>query len=544
METVVSPVARLWNLVREGKADMTAIYFYAIISGLIQLAVPLGIQAIIGFVLGGMLRASLILLISVVVFAVMIAGITQMNQMKIIEKIQQRIFVKVAYAYADRIPKLDLKQIDSFYLPELVNRFFDTVSLQKSISKLLLDLPIAAMQIVFGLILLSFYHPVFIIFGLLLMVILWLILFTTGSKGLESSMQESRHKYALVSWLQEMARLIKTFKFSEGAALHLKKADEKTISYLDARTQHFKILLLQFRTLVFFKVLVTAALMIGGVILLLNQLLNVGQFVAAEIIIITVINSVEKIIVSLETIYDALTSVVKIAKVTDKAVETSGTYLMPGATAPAIEAAKLSFCFYADKPVIKSVSFKIKQGEKVCIAGEEGSGKSTLLKLLTGVYKDFTGILLMNNVPLGNYDIKSLRSKTGIVFNHEDIFHGSLWENITMGKTNIDSDYINNLCSTVGLHPFLSSLSLGYDTELDPTGKRLARNVVQKILLVRALADKPSLLLAEEPWQSIEEPYKTSIQQLLLQLDNTTVIIATNDKSFIEKCHQKIYLNN
>lgn len=139
--------------------------FFAILSGLIQLSLPVGVQAIIGFVLGGTLSASLAVLITVLVAGVLLAGIMQINQMKIIEKIQQRIFVKYAYAFADRIPKLDLKEIDSYYLPELVNRFFDTVSLQKGISKLLLDLPMAMIQILFGLILLPFYHPFFIFFG-------------------------------------------------------------------------------------------------------------------------------------------------------------------------------------------------------------------------------------------------------------------------------------------------------------------------------------------------------------------------------------------
>ena len=165
-------------------------------------------------------------LITILVLAVLFTGIIQVNQMKVIEKIQQRIFVRYSFAFADRIPKLDLKKVDGFYLPELVNRFFDTVSLQKGFAKLLLDLPLAIIQIFFGLTLLSFYHPFFILFGLLILVLLWLILRTTGNKGLQSSLAESSYKYALVGWFEEMARLVKSFKFSN-ADLHLIKADEK-----------------------------------------------------------------------------------------------------------------------------------------------------------------------------------------------------------------------------------------------------------------------------------------------------------------------------
>ena len=302
----LSPVARIWNLVREEKTDIKSIYFYAIFSGLIQLSLPVGIQSIIGFVLAGTLSPSLVLLITLIVTGVLLVGLLQIAQMKIIERIQQSIFVRNAFAFANHIPRIDLKKADAFYLPELVNRFFDTVSLQKSFSKLLLDLPTATIQILFGLILLSFYHPTFILFGIILVFLLWLILYLTSNKGLESSIAESTYKYAVVGWLEEMARVVKSFKFSTGSQLLIKKADEKTIAYLGERTRHFSILLTQYRTLVAFKVAITAAMLIVGIILLLNQQINIGQFVAAEIIIITVINAIEKIIINLDSVYDVL----------------------------------------------------------------------------------------------------------------------------------------------------------------------------------------------------------------------------------------------
>jgi ABC-type bacteriocin/lantibiotic exporter with double-glycine peptidase domain len=481
-------------------------------------------------------------LITVLVAGVLLSGMMQINQMKIIERIQQKIFVKYAYAFADRIPKLDLKKIDAFYLPELVNRFFDTVPLQKSISKLLLDLPVAMIQILFGLILLSFYHPFFILFGVLLLLLLWLILHVTGGRGLESSLTESRYKYALAGWFEEIARLIKSFKFSSGAGLHLKKADERTIGYLNARTSHFSVLLLQYRTLVVFKVMITAALLIAGVILLLNQQINIGQFVAAEIIILIVINSVEKIIVNLDSVYDVLTAVEKIGKLIDKPLETSGKYEIANSIALSVEAQNMSFGYEAERQIIQNVTFQVSAGEKACITGNDGSGKSTLLKLLTGGYKDFSGSLLINDIPIGNYNLASLRERMGILFSQENVFHGTLWENITMGKPVIDKEHINYLSGLTGLNAFLSSLPLGYDTELDPTGNRLPRNVIQKILLVRALAHKPQLLLMEEPWLGIEEQYRVDIQHMLLQLKDTTVIIAANDENFAARCNQTINL--
>ncbi len=529
------PATRFWNLVREERSDISAIYFFAILGGLIQLSLPVGIQAIIGYVLGGTLSASLVVLISILVLAVLSAGFVQIAQMKVIERIQQRIFVKYSYAFADRIPKLDLKKIDSFYLPELVNRFFDTTSLQKSLSKILLEIPAAMIQVVFGLLLLSFYHPFFISFGILLLLLLWLILYYTGNKGMQSSLEESRHKYSVAGWLEELARMVKAFKATADSGLHLKKTNEKTISYLEARTAHFKVLLLQYKTLIFFKVAITAAMLILGVSLLLSQEINIGQF--------SIINAIEKTIINLDEVYDIQTAIEKLSKLTEKPVEHSGSYILTaGDGGLEIRARKLSFQYNSNSLILHDLSFSIQPGQKVALSGDDGAGKSTLLRILLGIYNDYSGTLTINGIPLGNFNIESLRKETGIFFPQENIFHGTLWENITMGRENIDHGYVNKLASQIGLHHFLSSQPFGYDTELDPTGKRLPRNVIQKILLMRALAHKPRLIIMEEPWQGVEQQYARNIQNLLLQMDHATIIIATNDSTYLAGSHQVIHL--
>ena len=502
----------------------------------------MGIQAIIGFVLGGTLSASLIVLISIIVLAVLFGGLIQMGQMRVIERIQQRIFVRYSFAFADRIPKLDLKKLDSFYLPELVNRFFDTTALQKGLSKILLEIPTAMIQILFGLILLSFYHPFFILFGILLILLLWLILYFTGSKGLKSSLAESSYKYGVAGWLEEMARMTMSFKMASDSGLHLKNADEKTILYLQSRTKHFGVLLFQYKTLIFFKVAITAAMLIVGVTLLLNQQINIGQFVAAEIIIIMVINAVEKTIINLDSVYDVLTAIEKVSKLTEKPVEASGSYILSSSNGISVETRCLGFEYQSGKPAFTNLSFVLRPGEKASVTGVDGSGKSTLLKLLLGVYKDFTGALSINGIPIGNYNMEALRNRTGILFPQENIFNGTLWENITMGREHIDPEHVGRLTEIIGLQSFIASLPSGYDTQLDPTGKRLPRNVIQKILFLRALAHKPNLIVMEEPWQGIEEQYKSNIQDLLLQMENTTIIIATNDISFVGRSTQNIHL--
>lgn len=545
MPTKLSPVARILNLVKLERKEITAVYFYAILNGLIQLSLPLGIQAIIGFVLGASMRASLIILIVLVVAGVLAAGIMQVNQMKIIEKIQQKIFVRYAFAFAEHIPKLDLKKVDHLYLPELINRFFDVPVLQKSLSKILLDIPTASIQIIFGLVLLSFYHPAFILFSFVLILLLWLILRYTGNKALETSIEESNYKYRVAGWLQETARIIKSIKLAKSNDFHLQKTDDEVTQYLDARNRHFGILKLQYHVLVIFKTVITAAMLIVGTLLLVNQQLNIGQFIAAEIIILLVLNSVEKLIMNMGSVYDTLTSVEKIANLTDKPMEANGSVnLAETGKGLKLELKNLSFSYNNENEVLSNINLELLPNEKICIQGKDSSGKSTLLRILAGAYTGFNGSMLLNDVPLGNYNLDSVRSKIGVLINQQDIFNGTVWENISFGNESISMQTVIDLAAKTGLNDFIATLKNGFDTMLDPTGKRLPRNVVQKILLVRALAVKPRLLLLEEPWQDSENSYKQQIFQLLTQIENTTLVVVSNDEEFAGLCDKVIIIED
>jgi len=544
MPTTKSPVARILNLLRLERKEISAVYFYAILNGLIQLSLPVGVQAIIGYVLGASMRASLVVLIALVVLGVLIAGIMQINQMKIIEKIQQKLFVRYSFAFAQHIPNLDLKRNDSVYLPELINRFFDVPLLQKSLSKILLDIPTAIIQILFGLLLLSFYHPAFILFGVILVTILILILRYTGGKGLETSLQKSKYKYKVAAWLEEMARVIKSTKSAKQNDLHLQKTDEQVSNYLIARNKHFNVLLFQFNVLVIFKTVITAAMLIVGTMLMVNQQLTVGQFIAAEIVILLVLNSVEKLIINLGSVYDTLTAVEKASEITDKPVEKNGTFNLAEVNSGVkLEMKEVSFSYTGEMDILQNISLKIEPNEKVCISGKDSSGKSTLLKLMTGSYTDFDGAILIDDVPLGNYNLASLRAQTGVLMNQQDIFQGTLLENIALGNPSVTMEAVKEYANKTGLTDFITSLKDGYDTLLDPTGKRLARNVVHRILLVRALVCKPRLLLLEEPWMNFSNEHRYEIMQLLKNLKNTTLIVVTNDEEFMQYCDKVIVMN-
>ncbi len=547
-KNIVSPMGaarKILELLNLDKKDVSSIYAFAILAGILSLAMPLGIQTIIGFVLAGSLSTSIVVLIVLVVAAVIIYGLLQVRQLQVTEKIQQKIFVRYSFEFADRLPKMNIEKLDAYYLPELVNRFFDTISLQKAVEKLLLDVPAAVIQIFFGLILLSFYHPVFIAFGAVLALIGYLIMRFTLPAGFQASIEASDQKYATAAWLEEMARVIKSFKYSRGTELNIKKTDGIVSNYLHARTTYFKVLLTQYWSLIMFKVLITAAMLIVGAVLLVDQQINIGQFIAADIVILSIIASVEKLILNMDKVYDVLTSVEKLSKITESEIETQGTVELSDLNkGVSILFENVGFVYGNQSKALEGLQLDIAAGDKVCIMGESGSGKSTILRLLTGAFKNFTGSILVDGIPMGNYNLHSVRSQTGILLSQQDIFHGTIWENITMGSSQIQYDEVTDLVNRCGLTSFIQSLPKGYDTLLDPTGKRLNSKIRQDILLLRALLGKKRLLLLEEPLNFLEKRYKQNIQDYIFSEENATVIIATNDVEIAARCNKVIYLQD
>ena len=536
----ISPLKRVQALIQEHKKEVTSIYLFSILGGIVNLSLPLGVQTIIGLVMGATMVTSIYVLIFLVVLGVFLMGLFQINQMKIIESIQQKIFAHYAYDFADKIPQLDLKQMDKYHIPEKVNRFFDTLNIQKGFAKLLLDIPVATVQILFGIILLSLYHPLFIILGLILLVLLGLILYYTSQKGIETSIEESNYKYGVAGFFGEIARTIKTFKFSQGSDLNLIRTDENVSGYLGARTKHFHVLLFQYKSLLFFKVALTTLMLTLGSYLLINQQLNVGEFVAAEIVIMLVIGAVEKLITSLDSAYDVITGLEKLASVTDNPLETSGDLELNTRVGLEIEMKNFSFEFEPGKPVLNSSNLHIQSGEKIQIVGPAGSGKSILMRVLTGNYIDFKGTLLINKVPIKNYNLQSLRKHTGILLQNQEIFDGTVWENISLGNKEISPSLILATADELGFADFLNHFPLGFDSEIEPLGKKTPQTIVKKIVLLRALCGDKRLLLLENPWNGLEPEIADRIQTYLKN-QAATVIIATNEGVLFGK---KIEINN
>ena len=544
----MTPLKRFYNLLELDKKDISQLFFYAIFAGLVSLSLPLGIQAIINFIQSGRVSVSWIVLIFLVVMGVALVGILSLMQLRITENLQQKIFVRSSFEFAVRLPKIKFEELYNTYPPELANRFFDTMIIQKGTSKLLIDFSAALLQIVFGVILLSLYHPYFIIFGIMLILLLFFIFKLSYKPGLETSLKESKNKYKVAGWLQEMARNNYSFRNQLNFDYGLQKNDHLVTEYLHYREKHFNVIKRQFTQLIIFKVIITTSLLSIGGFLVVSQQMNIGQFVAAEIIILLVINSVEKIILGLETFYDVLTSVEKIGQVADLSLEEefdneSTNYCYADIT---LETEKIQFKFPDSKnKILNDISLKIDQGERIFINGENGSGKTTLIRVLSGLLKPTSGSFYINDDTFKKVDLKQYRSQIGSIIYGESPFEGTYLENITFNDKNINQEDLKWALDGVQLTSFIKSLPKSLDTHIFPEGRQLSSSNARKILLSRSIIHKPKILFYEDPTDTMDEKIANEIIDFITAKEHKwTIIVSSKNPYWKTKCNREIIMQN
>lgn len=545
MTKILTSWQRLINLLKLEKKDIRQIFYYAIFAGVVSLSLPLGIQAIINLIQGAQISSSWIVLVILVTLGVAFVGILQLMQMRIIENVQQKIFTRSSFEFAYRFPKIKMSQLREFYPPELANRFFDTLTVQKGLSKILIDFPAAILQIIFGLMLLSFYHPFFIIYGILLIILVYVVFKFSAQRGLDTSLVESKQKYKVAHWLQEIARSVLSFKLSGRTSLALTKNDNLTSDYLDARESHFKVLIQQFIKLIGFKILVTAGLLVIGGFLVLNQQMNIGQFVAAEIIILLVISSVEKLILGLESFYDVLTSMEKLAQVVDKDLESQdGDTLENDDKDFKVELEHV--CYSVPdrmEPLLSDISMSIEPKDRIMIYGSNGSGKSTLLKLIAGVIQPSKGSIYVNDIDLKGIKLNHYRALVGQSLPEESPFEGTIRENLTFGDDTITNEEINWVLEKIGLKQFVKSQPQGLRTMLYPEGKKLSLTISKKIILARSILKRPKLLLLKDPLEQFEKLEAQRIMDFLTESSNPwALVVVSYNMEWKTKCTRVLNL--
>ena len=531
IDYAITPLKRFFQLLNEEKKEVYSIYFYSILNGAVSLIYPLGIQAIVNFVLGGRVSTAWLIMVLVVALGIAFGGFLQISQLYLTEKLEQRIFTKTGFGFAYKLPRLKMDELHGQYPPELANRFFDAVSLQKGTSKILIDFSFSMVQIFFGMILLALYNVFFLIFSLILIGLVVLIFYFTSPKGMETNLKVSTLKYKTAYWLEEIARTMGTFKLAGNSKLPFYTVDKLLMAYVDFRNKHFAVLVFQYKIMIAFKALIVTTLLIVGSLLLIDNQISIGQFVAAEVIIILIVSSVEKLILSLDVVYDTLTATEKIGLIMDMPIERQeGTEKSLTANSESLQFQVRNLSFKskdASFEIIDDLTFDMNAGEKVILTGKSGSGKSTLMYLISGLFSDYRGKIIINGLPIDTMNLDRLRSYIGDSLSHQSIFHASIYENITL-KKDIDDVHVREILQMVGLKEFIYKLPKDWDTVLLPEGQGMSKSTISRIVLARCLVNNPKALLLEDMIAYFEPEEKERIVNYILTGPWTVMMISEN----------------
>jgi ABC-type bacteriocin/lantibiotic exporter with double-glycine peptidase domain len=535
-----SSLGKLTDLLLTERKEISYIMIYAVMSGLIYLSLPLGIQSLIGFVSSGQVSTSVIVLIFFILIGIVLSGGLQVMQLYLVEHIRQRLYARTAFEFASRLPNMRMESVFNRYPAELANRFFDVVSLQKGLTKLLTDFATASLQILFGLILLSFYHPYFILFSLFLVMSLALVLWITGPKGLKTNLYASKYKYQTANWLQELSRSLRTFKLAGYSDLPLSKTDHYVGNYLQARKSHFRVLVTQYISFIGFKALIITGLLVLGTMLLINQEINLGQFVASEIIIIITMTAIEKVLVKLDAVYDVLTSIEKLDQVREVPLEKTNKLKieeLPPQQGFSLQVKNLSYRYPGQKEdVLKGLNLNIAPGEKIAICGENISGKSTLINLLLGFLHGYEGVIAYNKVSLRDLHRDSLHNYLGND-SQESLFDGTVLENVQLGRSTTSLHDVLWALEVVGLTEYVQNLPEGLETQLAGGPLWVPDNVAQRLVIARAIAKKPRLLILSDFLRRVDRKEKKRILNMLTSTEfDCTILFFSNDPDVMHSC--------
>lgn len=487
---------------------MAVLITYTVVAGLTALAVPLAAQMLVNTIATGVLLQPLVVLTLLVLCGMLVAGVLQLLKLSLVERMQQRVFARVALKMAARLVQVRSSALRGEYAPELVNRFFDVLTVQKSLSKLLIDGLTVSLQALVGLVLLAVYSPLLLGFDLFVLLFAALIVAVLGWGGLRTSITESVEKYRVADWLEEMARCHASMKMHGHSGYLIDRTDDAVVRYVEARGGHFRVNWRQAAGSYLFQALASAGVLAIGGWQVINGQLTLGQLVAAQIIVVSVLAALDKLVRQSDQVFDLLTGLDKIGHVTDLPTERIGGYALPSDAnhdGLSVHCRGVRFAYRAGDEVLTGLNLTLEPGDRVSLVGASGAGKSTLAMLLCGLEEPTHGTVEVGGIDVRALDLADLRRAVTMVGYSNEIFDGTIEDNIRIGREHVTHEDIRWALEMANLTDDIARMPGGTSTRLVSSGQNLSRGQAQRLLIARALAGRPRLLILDEAFTGIDE---------------------------------------
>jgi ATP-binding cassette subfamily B protein RaxB len=208
----------------------------------------------------------------------------------------------------------------------------------------------------------------------------------------------------------------------------------------------------------------------------------------------------------------------------------------------AVDVRDLAFRYSDNEPwVLAGLSLRVEPGETVAIAGPSGCGKTTLLKILASLLAPARGEILVNGEPLRHLGIERWRSMIGVVMQDDQLFAGSVADNICFFADHPDARRIAECARLAAVHEEIAAMPMGYNTLIGDMGTVLSGGQKQRVLIARALYRQPSVLLLDEAMSHLDIAAETAVNGAIRGLNLTRIIVAHRPET-LRACDRVIYL--
>jgi len=519
----------LLRLLSDERRDVITISMYAVMVSLFSLVIPLASQGIIDAVSLGTFTNQLVILCGAISVGLLLYGVFTMLQYYTVDILQRRLFAATGLEIAYRLPMMKRSALEGEYGPALVNRFFDVITMQKSLAKILLDGLSYSLVAVASLMLLFVYSPFFLIIGLLAVLFTPVLIWGLGRNGLKTSIMESSTKYAMAHWLEDLSRCHQSFKLNSTSSYVHARTDRLASNYVRRRADHFRVFGRQLASAAIFRaIIVGIALGIGGFLVTRGDI-TLGQFVAAELVIVSLTSAGFNLVKLFEQGYDLLTAISKILHVTDKPLESVGGEPMPEPSGPAhVRVQQLTVTYESGRRALDGVSFDIKPGTHVSVLGESGAGKTTLSRSLVRLHAPDGGRITLDGHDISRLNLQSYRQAVRLALSADELFKGSIEDNITMGRTYTYPE-LEEALHMAHLEEDVLNLPQGLQTPVTSAGLEFPQGFVRRMMIARAIIGRPRVLILDEAFNGIEEPVKQKLVERIYSHEAWTLISVVDD---------------
>lgn len=534
------PLSRLLALLRPERRDIMVLALFALVVGLLSLATPIAVDSLVSTVAFGRMIQPLVLLALLLCGFLVFSAALRALKAYVVEIIQCRLYARVAADLSYRLPRVQTEHLDRQFLPDLANRFFDVVTVQKVTASLLLDALQLAINAVVGMALLAFYHPWLLGFDVMFLAFIVFGIFILGRGAVATSIKESKCKYQTAGWLEDLARCPVAFRLDGGAEFALERGDQLIYEYLKARKSHFQIVMRQILFSLGLQAVASGVILGIGGWLVMRGRMTLGQLVAAELIVTLIVGSLAKLGKNMESFYDLMASADKLGSLFDLPVEDQEGILHEFPDRPAaVSVHDVDYRFPNSSGGLQPVTCEIASGDRIALAG---SGKSVFLDLVFGLRSPSHGHVSVDGIDIRDLRPDFLRRRVALARGTE-VFHGSVAENVHLARPDIMANAVRDALEQVGLLSDVSQFPDGIATELTGSGAPLTETQIRRLMLARAIVGRPGLLMVDGVLDAFPDSEAMELLQMLCDPRQPwTLLLVTAREQYMDQCRRVIEL--